>query len=367
MNVTPVARKDYYEVLGVPRDATLEEIKKAYRRLALQFHPDRNPDPEATERFKEASEAFEVLADKQKRAIYDAYGHEGLRGQGYGGIVDIEDVFQHFFDAGGIFGDLLGDLFGTTRRPRARRRPRRGADLLATVNITFAEAATGAEREVVVERLRYCEDCKGTGSEGGNPPELCPVCHGTGQITRRQGFIALTTTCPRCRGDGEVVVKRCAKCGGRGLRPDRAVFQVNIPAGIADGDRVRLPGEGESGFYGGPPGDLYVEVHVQPDKVFRRSGQDVIYNLEIPPARAALGGKVRVPTIWGEAELNIPAGAQHGDVLKIKGAGFPVVGSSARGDELVQIQIAVPRKLGKKAKELYRALLALEGEGECEC
>jgi len=361
--MSATTRRDYYEVLGVPRDASLEDIKRAYRRLALAYHPDRNPDPAATEKFKEASEAFEVLADSQKRAIYDAYGHDGLRGQGYGGIADMEDVFEHFFTAGGIFGDLLGDLFGTAR-PRRRRRPTRGADLLARVTATFEEAAKGLERDVEVERLRRCEECRGTGGRDGAPPAPCPTCQGTGQLTQRRGFFALATPCPKCRGEGEVIIHRCERCGGRGLILERRTFNVKIPAGISDGDRVRLAGEGEGGKWGGPAGDLYVEVRLKPHPYFGRAGQDVTFSFVISPARAALGGKVVVPTLWGEADLNIPAGVQHGDVLKIKNAGFPIVGSSARGDQLVQIHIAIPRKLAKKAKELYRALLALEGEGD---
>lgn len=353
--------RNYYEVLGVPRDATLEEIKKAYRGLALQYHPDRDPSPEATEKFKEASEAFEVLGDRNKRQIYDAYGYEGLQGRGYGGIADVDDVFAHFFSAGGIFGDLLSDLFGM-RTARRRRKSSRGSDLLTRVTLEFDDAARGVEREVEVERLRTCGDCDGTGGAGGTPPQECPACHGAGEIVQRHGFFSVGTPCPRCRGEGEVVAEPCEKCGGRGVRLDRRVVKVGIPAGVADGTRVRLTGEGESGRHGGPPGDLYVEVHVKPHRIFGRSGDDVVYELEISAARATLGGEVVVPTLDGDERIKVPSGSQAGDVIRIKRAGLPRPGTNIVGDELVQLKVAIPKKVKKRARKLYEELLSLEGE-----
>jgi molecular chaperone DnaJ len=353
--------RDYYEVLGVSRDATLEEIKKAYRRLALQYHPDRDPSPEATEKFKDASEAFEVLADRDKRRIYDAYGYEGLQGRGYGGIADVDDVFERFFSAGGIFGDLLSDIFGM-RTARRRRRPRRGSDLLTRVTLEFEDAARGAEREVEVERLRTCGDCDGTGGAGGKPPEECPACHGAGEIVQRHGFFSVATPCPRCRGEGEVVAEPCEKCGGRGVRLERRTVKVGIPAGVSDGSRVRLTGEGESGKYGGPPGDLYVAVRVKEHRIFGREGDNILYDLKISPARAVLGGEVAVPTLNGEEKVKVPSGSQGGDVIRIKGAGLPRPGTGVVGDQLVTLKVSIPKKVKKKARKLYEELLSLEGE-----
>jgi len=353
--------RDYYDVLRISRDASLDEIKRAYRRLALEYHPDRNPAPEATEKFKEASEAFEVLADGDKRRIYDAYGRQGLQGRGYGGITDLDDVFERFFSAGGVFGDLLADLFGA-RPTRRRRRPRRGPDLLARVTLEFEEAARGVEREVEVERLRTCGDCDGTGGAGGQPPETCPVCHGTGEIVRRHGFFSLSTPCGRCQGEGEVAAEVCEVCGGRGVRFERRAMKVDVPAGIDDGMRVRLAGEGESGRYGGPPGDLYVEARVKPHKSFGRARDDVLYTLEISPPRAALGAEVVVPTLAGGEKIKVPVGSQDGDVIRIKAAGLPRPGTRVVGDQLVTLRVAVPKKLKKRAKKLYEELLALEDE-----
>jgi molecular chaperone DnaJ len=356
-------QRDYYEILGVSRGASLEEIKKAYRRLALQFHPDRNPEAEATEKFKEASEAFDVLGDPGKRRIYDAYGHEGLQGRGYGGITDLDDVFEHFFSAGGIFGDLLSDLFGgRTRSGRRVRRPKRGADILARATLEFEETTENTEREITVERLRTCGDCDGTGGAGGREPDVCPVCRGAGEVIQRHGFFSVGTPCPRCGGEGQVVAEPCEACGGRGVRLEQKEINVKIPAGIADGMRIRLTGEGESGRFGGPPGDLYVEVQVKPHKIFRREGNDVLYELDLSPARAALGGEVRVPTLRGEEEIKVPAGSQHGDVVKVKGAGLPRPGTRAVGDQLVALRVVVPKRVRGRAKKLYQELLATEGE-----
>jgi molecular chaperone DnaJ len=356
-------QRDYYEILGVSRGASLEEIKKAYRRLALQYHPDRNPAADATEKFKEASEAFDVLGDPGKRRIYDAYGHEGLQGRGYGGITNLDDVFEHFFSAGGIFGDLLSDLFGgRARSGRRKRRARRGSDILARVTLEFEEAAGGAEREVPVERLRTCGDCDGAGGAAGQTPEVCPVCRGAGEVVQRHGFFSVGTPCPRCGGEGEVVSEPCEECGGRGVRLEKNEINVKIPAGIADGMRIRLSGEGESGRSGGPPGDLYVEVRVKPHRIFRREGNDVLYELELSPARAALGGEVSVPTLRGSEKIKIPSGSQYGDVVKIRGAGLPRPGTNAVGDQLVILRVVIPKRTRGRAKKLYRELLSTEGE-----
>jgi len=354
-------KRDYYDVLGVTRDAPLEDIKRAYRQAALRYHPDRNPDPAAEDMFKEASEAFEVLADDNKRRVYDVYGHEGLRGGGYGGIADVDDVFEHFFTAGGVFGDLLADLFGA-RRPSRGRQASRGADLLAGVTVSLEEVARGLARDVEVERLRTCGECGGSGAADGAGRQVCPACRGTGQALQRHGFFTVSTTCPRCRGEGDMVATPCGTCGGRGLRLERTSLPVDIPAGLADGARMRLPGEGEDGRLGGPAGDLYVEVRVKPHKTFGRDGQDTVYELGLTPSRAALGGKVTVPTLWGNESVNVPAGSQHGDVLVVRGGGLPHVRAGGRGDQRVILNVKVPRKLKGRAKDLYKELLALEGE-----
>jgi molecular chaperone DnaJ len=363
--MTPVKRQDYYEVLGVERSASLEEIKRAYRRLAMQYHPDRNPDPEATEKFKEASEAFEVLADEDKRRVYDTYGHEGLSGRGYGGITDVDDVFTHFFSAGGLFSELLGEMFGAgASRPR-RRGPSRGSDLLTRVSIGFEDAARGVDREFSIERARACTACGGTGGKEGVAPRTCPACHGSGQVVMRQGFFSIATPCGRCGGAGEVVPEKCPVCNGRGLKVEKAKFTVTFPAGVGEGMRVRLAGEGESGRLGGPAGDLFVEAIVKPHDRFGRRGQDILLTLSISPARAALGGDVLVETLWGEKKVKVNAGSREGDILTVKGAGLPdPTGGSRRGDQFITLRVEIPRRLKKKEKDLYRELLKLEGEEE---
>jgi molecular chaperone DnaJ len=350
--------RDYYGILNIDRSASVEEIKKAYRRLALQYHPDRNPDPEAVEKFKEASEAAEVLTDPEKRAIYDAYGHAGLRGQGFRGFADIEDIFRGF-STSSIFGDLFADIFGFGT-VGASRRVKRGADLVYRRRITFEEAAYGVEDTIEVERLTTCGACDGTGGRDGAPPVTCSTCGGTGQITTRRGFFSLATACPNCGGTGEYVKDRCPECGGEGRRGEIVEVKYEIPPGADDGVRVRLTGEGEAGRWGGPPGDLYVQVSVEPHSLFKRRGDDVIYDLGISPAAAALGRKLTVPTLWGEMEIKVPAGSQHGDSVKTKGEGMPRLRGGGKGDHVVRLSVIIPRKLSKEEKKLYKELQELE-------
>ncbi|UCE26587.1 MAG: molecular chaperone DnaJ [Candidatus Coatesbacteria bacterium] len=350
--------RDYYDILEVDRSAGVDEIKKAYRRLALQYHPDRNPDPEAVERFKEASEAAEVLTDPDKRAIYDAYGHAGLRGRGFDGFADIEDIFRGF-SASGVFGDLFADLFGFATVRRGRR-PKRGSDLMYRRRITFEEAAYGLEDKVEVERLMTCDVCDGTGGRDGAKPVTCATCGGTGQVAAHRGFFSVATTCLNCGGTGETVNDPCPECKGEGRKPETVTINFSIPPGADDGVRVRLTGEGESGLWGGPPGDLYIQVTVERHPLFKRQGDDIVYDLGISPAAAALGRKVTVPTIWGETGIKIPAGSQHGDNIKTRGEGMPRLRGGGKGDHFVRLSVIVPRKLSKKEKELYKKLDELE-------
>lgn len=350
--------RDYYVILDVDRGASVDEIKKAYRRLALQYHPDRNPDPEAVEKFKEASEAAEVLTDADKRAIYDAYGHAGLRGHGFTGFTDVDDIFRGF-STSGIFGDLLADLFGFTAARRGRR-PNRGSDLLYRRRITLEEAAYGLEDTVEVERLTACETCDGAGGRDGARPVACTACGGTGQVVTHRGFFSLATTCLNCGGTGESVDDPCPDCKGEGRRPETVSINYAIPPGADDGVRVRLTGEGEAGLWGGPPGDLYVQVAVEQHPLFKRQGDDTVYDLGISPAAAVLGRKITVPTIWGETEIKIPAGSQHGDNVNARGEGMPRLRGGGRGNHVVRLSVIVPRKLSKREKELYKKLDELE-------
>jgi len=338
-------KRDYYEVLGVNRGADPEEIKKAYRKLALQFHPDRNPgDQEAEERFKEAAEAYEVLRDPEKRRIYDQFGHEGLAGTGFSGFGGFEDIFS-------AFGDLFDDFFGGSRRRRAG--PTRGRDLRYDLEIEFQEAATGKETELIIPRDESCDNCGGSGDMSGGR-QTCPTCAGHGQVYQSRGFIRLATTCPRCRGEGRIVTDPCPHCLGRGLVQREKKVQVRIPPGVDTGSRLRLRGEGEAGRLGGPPGDLYVVLHVRPHEFFRREGDHVICQVPISMVEAALGGEVDVPTLDGSRKLKIPKGTQNGDVLRFHGEGFPNLRGFGRGDQLMEIQVQIPTKLTKRQEELLR-------------
>jgi molecular chaperone DnaJ len=353
--------RDYYEILDVNRSASVDEIKKAYRRLALQYHPDRNPDdPDAVEKFKEASEAAEVLTDPNKRSIYDAYGHAGLRGRGFAGFTDIEDIFRGF-STSSVFGDLFADLFGFTTVRRGRR-PKRGADLVYRRRITLEEAAHGLEDTVEVERLATCDACGGTGGRDGAQPVTCSTCGGTGQVATHRGFFSLATTCLNCGGTGESVNDPCPDCGGEGRKPETVSISYAMPPGADDGVRIRLNGEGEAGLWGGPPGDLYVQVTVERHRLFKRQGDDTVYDLGISPAAAVLGRKTTVPTIWGETEIKVPGGSQHGDNVKARGEGMPRLRGGGKGDQIVRLSVIIPRKLSKKEKELYKTLQELEEE-----
>lgn len=349
-------KRDYYEVLGVSKSATDSELKSAYRKLALQYHPDRNPgDKSAEDKFKEAAEAYEVLRDTQKRQMYDQFGHQGLEGSGFSGFGGFEDIFSSFGD---IFEDFFG--FGTRRGGRGRSRVQKGADLRYDLSISFMDAAFGIETTIDLEKHEICSNCEGTGAESGSHPETCPQCRGVGQVGRSQGFFTIRTTCPQCRGTGQVISNPCGVCRGGGQVLTSKKVSVRIPAGVDNNSRLRLSGEGQPGALGGPPGDLYVFLHVKPHEFFKRDETDVICQIPISFIQAVLGGKVTVPTLNGEKELEIPKGTQFGDVFRFHGEGIPSLRNGHRGDQIIQVTIKTPTNINKKQESLLKEFAKIE-------
>ena len=363
-----MSKRDYYEVLGIDRSADQSTIKKAFRKLAQQYHPDINKSAEAEATFKEINEAYQVLNDDQKRAAYDRFGHAGLEGAagGYSG-----DFSGGFGDLGSIFEEFFGG-FGGTSSSRSRRQPRRGADLRAEIRLTFEEAAFGAERELEVPRMEACEHCNGSGAEPPTAPVVCSTCNGSGEVQRRQqsplfGTIVTATTCPTCSGAGEVIPSPCTVCHGRKRVRITRTLNVKIPAGVDEGTRIRLAGEGEAGQLGGPPGNLYVIVTVEPHPIFVRDGFDLHLELPINVAQAALGATVKVPTLDGKIEeLEIPPGTQTGKVFRKKGQGVPKLQRSGRGDLHVNVRVMTPATLTAEQKELFRKLALTFGDETTE-
>jgi molecular chaperone DnaJ len=350
------SKRDYYEVLGVGRSASAEEVKKAYRKLALKHHPDRNPgDRSAEERFKEASEAYQVLSDPERRAQYDRFGHAAFeQGGGFGGFD---------FSAGGfedIFSDIFGDFFGTGRR--ARSRSRRGEDLRYDLEIDFEEAVFGAEKTIRVPRLSPCTACNGLGTRDGAPRETCRSCHGSGQLRYQQGLFSIAKTCGQCHGQGSVIGNPCRSCAGSGVKQTEQTLNVRIPAGVDTGSRLKLRGEGERGHNGAVAGDLYVVLHVREHPLFRREGNDVVCEVPIGFPQAALGAEIDVPTPYGKVKMKIPAGTQSGRVFRLKGKGFPDLRGHGHGDTLARVVIETPKKLSARQRELLEEFARIGGE-----
>ncbi|MBI4115118.1 MAG: molecular chaperone DnaJ [Candidatus Omnitrophica bacterium] len=344
-------KRDYYEVLGVSKQANPDEIKKAYRKLALKYHPDRNPgNKEAEEKFKEAAEAYAILSDPEKRAQYDQFGHS-LGGSGFSGFQGFEESFRGFGD---IFGDLFDDFFGTERTRSRSAGGRRGSDLEVSVEITLEEAFTGREVSIQVPRRETCSACSGSGAAQGSKKSVCPECRGTGEIRVTQGFFSLRRTCPRCRGEGERIDKPCPDCRGRGRVERTRKLNVKIPRGIDTDSRLKIMGEGEAGERSGPRGDLYVHILVKPHEFLARRGHDLYCELQIPFTVAALGGEVQVPTLDGKVKLKVPAGTPSGKVFRMREKGMPYLERSGRGDQLVQIDIEVPTRLSEKEKAILQ-------------
>ncbi|MDR0827860.1 MAG: molecular chaperone DnaJ [Desulfovibrio sp.] len=351
-------RRDYYEVLGVERTASHEEIKRSYRKLAMEFHPDRNPgDSEAEVKFKEAAEAYDILRDADKRARYDRFGHEGVNGAGAFNSAD--DVFSHFGD---IFSDLFGFGMGATTGRGRRKRPAQGADLRYNLSVSFRQAAKGDSVNIRIPRNQTCPECKGSMAAPGTSPEKCRHCGGTGQVRHNQGFFQLSVPCPVCRGLGEVIASPCPRCKASGQIQEMRELAVHIPAGVDSGNRLRVRGEGEGGLNGGPSGDLYVVINVEEDDTFSREGQNLFVTREITFVQAALGEKLSVPTLDEDITLDVPRGTQSGEMFRVPGRGLPYPGRKDSGDLLVEIKVLIPRGLTERQEEILREFAAIDAQ-----
>jgi molecular chaperone DnaJ len=351
-----VSKRDYYEILGISRSASDNEIKSAYRKLALKYHPDRNPgDHAAEDKFKEAAEAYAILADAEKRRLYDRFGHAGVSSAAGAGAGFDPSVFTGFEDILGGLGDIFGfgDLFGGARR---RGGPQRGADLRYDLEIGFEEAANGTETTIQIPRQESCETCNGSGAAAGSTPAVCPQCRGQGQVRFQQGFFTVARTCPQCRGAGRIITKPCQSCRGTGRISKERKITVKIPAGIASGQQLRLQGEGEGGNAGGPPGHLYVVVHVQEHEFFRRDGVNLFCEIPVNFTTVALGGEVQVPTLDGDETVKIPESTATGTTLRLRGKGLPDVSGRGRGDLFVTVQVQTPKKLTRDQRHLLEQL-----------
>lgn len=349
-------KRDFYEVLGVAKGADADSIKKAYRQMAMKFHPDKNPgNKEAEEKFKEAASAYEVLSDPQKRAQYDRFGHQAF-GQGGGGFADAEDIFSHFSD---IFGDIFGGAGGG--RQQNRNAVRRGADLRYVTEITLKEVIEGVEREIEFETDSSCTSCNGTRAEKGSTPVTCATCGGRGQVVRQQGFFQMATACPQCQGEGSIIKNPCKPCRGSGRQKQPRKIRLTIPPGVDTGTRLRVTGEGEGGYRGGPAGDLFVEVAVREDARFQREDEDLFGEIEVDYLQAVLGAEIQVDTVTGKKGLVIPRGTEAGERLKLAGEGVPSLRGSRRGDLYYQMNVIFPKSLSKDEEALLRQIAEKRG------
>jgi molecular chaperone DnaJ len=361
-----VAKRDYYEVLGVPKTATKDDIKKAYRKLAIQYHPDKNPgDKNAEEKFKEATEAYEILGDEQKRQAYDQFGFAGVEGMAGTSQQDYANVFHDFEDLFSGFGDfssIFGSFFGEGAQQRGGSRVNRGANLRYDIELPFEKAVFGTTIEISYSRDDTCKTCSGTGSRDGQGRKICSMCKGTGQIRRSSGFFAISQPCPVCHGEGTVIENPCPDCGGIGVVKKKQKIRVTIPAGVEDGKRVTVPGQGNAGPNGGPPGDLHVFIHVRPHDIFERQDDDLYCAAYVDFATAALGGEIIIPTLEGrKISVQVPAGTQSGKLLRIKEEGVPISGGR-RGDLYIKIFVKVPVRLSRRGRELLEEFRTVEGE-----
>ncbi len=358
-------KRDYYEVLGLNKSASKEEIKKSYRKLALKYHPDRNPgDTKAEDRFKEATEAYEVLSDPQKRQNYDQFGHAGVSGAGFGtgdfggaAFRDFQDIFGDFSD---IFDHFFGGVGGRSRRSRSR--VQRGDDLRYDMEISLIEAYHGVEKEIDVPRQAVCDSCNGNGCAPGYSPETCSQCGGTGQVSMSQGFFSISRPCNRCGGTGQSIKNPCVKCHGSGRVMTRRKVQIKVPPGTLTGLKLKVQGEGEPGYFGGPPGDLYIVLSVSPHPIFQRDGDNILCDVPISITQAALGAEISVPTLNGKVNMKIPAGTQTGKIFKLNGKGMPNLRGYSRGDQLVRVTVETPTKLNARQRELLEEFAEISGE-----
>ena len=359
------SKRDFYEVLGVSKDASAADIKKAYRKLALQYHPDQNPDdPGAEAKFKEAAEAYDVLSDDGKRQRYDQFGHQafagGAGGGGGGGFTNVEDIFSAFGDifggAGGAFGSMFGGGGGR------RRGPRRGRDLRIVLELTLEEIDEGVTKTVALKRLDICGTCDGSGARPGTSKITCKTCGGTGQVTRSAGFFQMASPCPACHGTGEIIEHPCQDCSGSGTVQTRKEIEINVPAGVEEGVQLRVTGEGDAGPEGAPRGDLYCVIREKEHRAFQRSGPDVLTEVPFSFAQLALGDKVEIPTLRGKVEMTVPAGTQSGKVFRLRGQGLPRLESRGRGDQLVRVFCEIPNKLTDRQEEILREFQEIDGE-----
>lgn len=348
-------KRDYYEVLGVAKTADADAIKKAYRQAAMKFHPDKNPgNKEAEEKFKEAASAYEVLSDTQKRAQYDRFGHQAFQQGGGPGFTDAEDIFSHF-------SDIFGDFFGGGGRPQNRNATRKGSDLRYVTEISLKEVIEGVEREIEFETESSCTSCNGTRAEKGTSPITCTTCGGRGQVVRQQGFFSMATTCPQCQGEGSIIQSPCRSCRGRGRQKQPRKIRLTIPPGVDTGTRLRVTGEGEGGYRGGPAGDLFVEVAVKEDSRFQREDEDLFAQVEVDYIQAALGAEINVATVTGEKIIAIPRGSTAGDRIKVAGEGIPSLRGSRRGDLFYEMSVKFPKSLSKDEESLLRQIAEKRG------